>query len=46
LATFALTRIPRTDNARMKTRNGLSSLICESLDDFALRTCVGSNTPP
>ena len=25
-ATFALTRIPRTDNARMKTRNGLSSL--------------------
>ena len=27
VATFALTRIPRTDNARMKTRNGLSSLI-------------------
>jgi hypothetical protein len=37
LATFALTRIPKTDNVRMKTRNGLSSLISESLNDFALR---------
>jgi len=45
LATFALARIPRTDNARMKTRNGLSSLISESLNDFALRTHVGSNSP-
>ena len=45
LATFALTRIPKTDNARMKTRNGLSSLISESLNDFALRTHVGSNSP-
>jgi len=26
----------------MKTRNGLSSLISESLDDFALRTCVSA----
>ena len=46
LATFALARIAKTDNVRMKTRNGLSSLISESLNDFALRTCVGSNTPP
>jgi hypothetical protein len=46
LATFALARIPKTDNARMKTRNGLSSLISESLNDFALRTHVGSNSPP
>jgi hypothetical protein len=46
LATFALARIPKTDKARMKTRNGLSSLISESLNDFALRAHVGSNSPP
>lgn len=39
LATFALTRIPKTDNARMETRNGLSSLISESFNDFALNLC-------
>jgi hypothetical protein len=38
-------RIAKTDNVRMKTRKGLSSLISESLDDFVLRTGVGSNTP-
>ena len=46
LAASALMRIPRTDNARIKTRMAYSSLTLKSLNDFALKTYVGSNTPP
>jgi hypothetical protein len=39
----ALTRIPRTDNARIKARMAYSTLL-KSLDDFAFKTDVGSRT--
>ena len=45
LPASALTRILRTDNARRTTSIGLFFLL-PSLDDFAFKTDVGSNTPP
>jgi hypothetical protein len=46
LAASALTKIPSTDNARIKTRMAYSPPSLKSLNDFALKTFVGSNTPP
>jgi hypothetical protein len=45
LPASVLTRIPRTDNARIKARMDYSPLL-PSLDDFAFKTDIGSNTPP
>jgi hypothetical protein len=41
LATFALARIPKTDKARMKTRNGLSSLMSVQIHRREIKTSGG-----